>query len=117
MVRRASVIDEVLGDPHGLIRKSLEPQDARVVGMRDDTLIELVADDLRPASAREVGSPQGLHATPCTGLVSQNVQDGTDESAADERIGWVGRLGRESAELPSEGERATIVAGDEPIHV
>src|SRR6266403_1504050 len=117
VILRASISDETLDEPACLIAKSLQQENARVVAIEHDTLVELIEDDVRRLSRREARANQRLEVSSRTGLVAQNVQRKTDESAADRHIGTIGRLGCDGAELLGETEGTSIFARAESMDI
>src|SRR6516165_11188781 len=67
----SSVLDIGLGGAHGLVRKSLEPEDPRERRTRSYLLVELEADRMRPVNGGNISSEHALDVTPSIGLVSQ----------------------------------------------
>jgi len=81
MVRGAREVDDIGGDRECMIRKSLHPQNPRVVTVRHGALIEVIADDVRSPIRREV--------------LAQHAAAGVDE-------------GEQRVECASEVDRLTI---------
>src|SRR2546426_1732182 len=117
VILRAGISDETLGEPACLIAKSLQPENARVVAIEHDSLVELIEDDVRRPSRREARANQRLEVSSRTGLVAQNVQRKTDESAADRHIGTIGHPGGDGAELFGETEGISILARVETMKI
>src|SRR2546422_6270860 len=117
VILRAGISDETLGEPACLIAKSLQPENARVVAIEHDSLVELIEDDVRRPSRREARANQRLEVSSRTGLVAQNVQRKTDESAADRHIGTISRLVCDGAELLGETEGTSIFARAESMDI
>src|SRR5258705_3235448 len=115
VILRAGITDEILCEPPCLIAKSLQPENAGVVALEYHSLVVLIEDDVR--RRREARANQRLEVSSRARLVSQNVQRKTDESAPDRHIGTIGGLGCDGAELLSETEGDSILAGGEAMGV
>src|SRR6267142_4837172 len=117
VILRASISDETLDEPACLIAKSLQQENARVVAIEHGSLVELIEDDVRRPSRHDARANQGLEVSSRTGLVSQNVQRKTDESAADRHIETIGRLGCNAAELLGQTEGTATLARAEAMGI
>src|SRR5260370_6587839 len=109
VILRAGITDEILCEPPCLIARSLQPENAGIVALEYHSLVVLIEDDVRrPRSRREARANQRLEVSSRTGLVSENVQRKTDESAAHPHIGTRGRLGCRRTELPAQTQPPAI---------
>src|SRR5215470_13376420 len=117
LILRAGVIHETFCESHGLIAKSLQPENACVGDIDQYSLVELIEDDVRRPSRRGAHANQRLEVTSRTRLVYQNVQRKTDELTARRNIGPIGAFGCDGAELLGETQRIATVARGEAMDV
>src|SRR5262245_55934431 len=110
MVDRTDIIDELLHELLCLVAKSLQPHDARVVGIAHNSMVERKKADVRRPTRHEVRRHQWLEPLSRTRLVSQNVKCHTGEQVTDRHIGPVGRLVGNSAKLLGEIESMSMLA-------
>jgi hypothetical protein len=80
------LLDVAVGGAHGLIGESLQPQDPREDHARDQPLVVLKADRVRPARRRNVAAQHVLEAPPRVRLIAQIVQRRADHPLTDVEV-------------------------------
>src|ERR1700747_1754521 len=98
MIDGSRVLEKRSRDAHGLVRKSLKPEDPRKKNSPRHPVVKQKADRMRPAIGGYVATDLMLDVTPRTGLVPKVMQCDPGHSMADQPISWVGAVRSNAAE-------------------
>ncbi len=110
VIAGASVGYEAFDATHGLVGKSLQPEYSGVIPMRQQPLVELKPDDVRPAG--DLATRHALDAPPRAFQVAQDKQRNADQTVA-EPVGRIGRFRRIGAKSFGRRQRRPIAAARE----
>src|SRR5438128_134044 len=105
MIDGVSVLDDASGSAHGLIGKSLKPEDPSKRRSGRQPLVMLKADGVRSARGDDGAAKHTLDVAPRISLVSQVMERKSDHSIADKQVGRVGLSPRKTAELLGDCQR------------
>jgi hypothetical protein len=86
MIDGSSVLKNSLRDAHGLIGKSLKPEDPRKKDTPRHPIVKQKADSMRPAIGGDIATDLALDMTPSAGLVPKVMQRDPGQSLADQPI-------------------------------
>src|ERR1700730_11471188 len=110
MIDCSRVLKNPLRDAHGLIGKSLKPEDPRKKDTPRHSLVKQKADSMRPAIGGDIATDLALDVTPRAALVPKVMQRDPGHAIADKRIGRVGAICSKTAERLSKRQRRPILA-------
>ena len=79
MIGRPNLLDAAFSGAHGLIRKSLQPQDPCKEDTRRYPRIKLKENGVRPMVGNDLLSEHALDMVPSAGLVAQIMLRGADQ--------------------------------------
>src|ERR1700732_4108652 len=98
MIDGSSVLKNSLRDAHGLIGKSLKPEDPRKKDTPRHSLVKQKADSMRPAIGGDIATDLALDVTPRAALVPKVMQHNPGHSIADQPISRVDAVRSNTAE-------------------
>src|SRR3984893_233140 len=110
MIDGSSVLQNPLRDAHGLIGKSLKPEDPRKKDTPRHPLVKQKEDGMRPAIGGHIATDLALHVTRRAGLVPKVMQRDPGHSVADQPISRVGAGCSKTAEPLSKRQRRPMLA-------
>src|ERR1700739_3669742 len=115
MIDGSRALENRSRDAHGLVRKSLKPQDSRKKHPPRHSVVKQKADRMRPAIGGHVPTDLMLDVTPRAGLVAKVMQRDPGHSIAEQPTSRLGAVRRKTAEIPSKRQRRPILAAADAI--
>src|SRR5260370_7031326 len=94
MVDGSRVADTVFRGTHGLIHRSLQPKDSGIKRTCHRPLVELKADEVRPANGGYIMAEHPLDALSRSALISEHMQRCAHHPLADQRFARIRRICR-----------------------